>query len=150
MARVWLGCGRQPRGWSPIPVEYTYTYTHIIGAQPNKQCTLYTVNCIQSVFPVPKFQVGPRFFSLCALAIRAFFTLLVIHYKFPRHKMKCIEENQKLHEIFRAVSRFPRYTSCYIAESRLPLGQCRPLKSLSLILPACLPHSFPKIRRRKD
>ena len=28
-----------------------------------------------------------------------------------------------LHDIFRAVSRFPRYISCYITESRLPLGQ---------------------------
>ena len=29
-----------------------------------------------------------------------------------------------LHEIFRVVSRFPRYISCYIAERRFPLGQC--------------------------
>ena len=31
-----------------------------------------------------------------------------------------------LNEIFRIVSGFPRYISCYIAESRLPfaLGQC--------------------------
>ena len=29
-----------------------------------------------------------------------------------------------LHELFRVVSRFPRYISCYIAESRFPLGQC--------------------------
>ena len=29
-----------------------------------------------------------------------------------------------LHEIFRVVSRFPRYFSCSIAESRFPLGQC--------------------------
>ena len=28
------------------------------------------------------------------------------------------------HEIFRVVSRFPRNISCYISESRLPLGQC--------------------------
>ena len=35
------------------------------------------------------------------------------------------EENQILHEIFRVVSRFPRHISCYIAESRLPLGQCK-------------------------
>ena len=28
-----------------------------------------------------------------------------------------------LPEIFRLVSGFPRYSSCYIAESRLPLGQ---------------------------
>ena len=27
------------------------------------------------------------------------------------------------HDIFRVVSRFPRYISCYIAESRLLLGQ---------------------------
>ena len=30
-----------------------------------------------------------------------------------------------LHEIFRVVSRFPRYISCYIAENRFPLGQCK-------------------------
>ena len=29
-----------------------------------------------------------------------------------------------VHEIFRIVSRFTRYISCYIAESRLPFGQC--------------------------
>ena len=29
-----------------------------------------------------------------------------------------------LHEIFRIVSRFPRHISCYIAESRFPLGKC--------------------------
>ena len=30
-----------------------------------------------------------------------------------------------LHDKFRAVSRFPRYISCYITESGFPLGQCR-------------------------
>ena len=35
-----------------------------------------------------------------------------------------VEENLILHVIFRVVSRFPRYISCYIAESRLSLGQC--------------------------
>ena len=34
------------------------------------------------------------------------------------------EEKEILHEIFRLVSRFPNYISCYIAENRLPLGQC--------------------------
>ena len=29
-----------------------------------------------------------------------------------------------LHEIFRVVSRFPGYISCYNAENRLPWGQC--------------------------
>ena len=29
-----------------------------------------------------------------------------------------------LPEIFRVVSRFPRYISCYAAENQLPLGQC--------------------------
>ena len=37
-----------------------------------------------------------------------------------------VEENDILHKIFRVVSRFPRYISCYISENRLPLGQCRP------------------------
>ena len=35
-----------------------------------------------------------------------------------------VEENMILHELFHVVSRFPIYISCYIAESRLPLGQC--------------------------
>ena len=35
-----------------------------------------------------------------------------------------MEGIQILHEIFRVVSRFPRNISCYIAENRLPLGQC--------------------------
>ena len=34
-----------------------------------------------------------------------------------------VDENLTLHEIFRIVSRFPRYISCNIAESRLPSGQ---------------------------
>ena len=34
-----------------------------------------------------------------------------------------VEENEILHEIFRVVSRFPRYISCYISNNRLPLGQ---------------------------
>ena len=29
-----------------------------------------------------------------------------------------------VHEHLRVVSRFPRYMSCYIAENRIPLGQC--------------------------
>ena len=36
-----------------------------------------------------------------------------------------VVENMILHEIFRVVSRFPRYISCYIAENRFPLGQCK-------------------------
>ena len=44
--------------------------------------------------------------------------------KFPRYNMKCIEENQIIHKILCVLSRFPHYISCYIAESRLPLGQC--------------------------
>ena len=31
-----------------------------------------------------------------------------------------------VHEIFRVVSRFPRYISCYIAENRFSLEQCAP------------------------
>ena len=36
-----------------------------------------------------------------------------------------VEESLILQDIFRVVSRFPRYISCYIAENRLPLGQCK-------------------------
>ena len=35
-----------------------------------------------------------------------------------------VEQNKILQEIFRIVWRFPRYISCYIAEYRLPLGEC--------------------------
>ena len=42
---------------------------------------------------------------------------------FPRNNTKC-RENEILHEIFRIVSRFPRYILCYDLENRLPLGQC--------------------------
>ena len=35
-----------------------------------------------------------------------------------------VEKNLILHELFHVVSGFPRYISCYIAESRFPLGQC--------------------------
>ena len=33
-----------------------------------------------------------------------------------------VEENEILYEIFRELSRFPRYVSCYISENRLSLG----------------------------
>ena len=36
------------------------------------------------------------------------------------------------HEIFRVESRIPHYISCYIAESRFPLGQCRPIFFLAV------------------
>ena len=39
------------------------------------------------------------------------------YFKFPRY-------NMILHGIFRVVSRFSLYFSCYIAENQLPLGQC--------------------------
>ena len=35
-----------------------------------------------------------------------------------------VVENMELHEIFRIVSRFPCYISCYITEKRLLWGQC--------------------------
>ena len=35
-----------------------------------------------------------------------------------------VVENMILNEIFRVVSRFPRYILCYVAENRFPLGQC--------------------------
>ena len=44
--------------------------------------------------------------------------------------MKC---RGKLHEIFRVVSGFPCYISCYIMESRLPLGQFIRIYSPSLL-----------------
>ena len=59
-----------------------------------------------------------------------------------------VEENLIQHEIFRVVSRFPRYISYYIAESRLPLRQCitsysnlqRRWDSNGLQLPCTLTH----------
>ena len=42
-----------------------------------------------------------------------------------RHITWNVVENMTLHELFRVVSRFPRYISCYLAENWFPLGQCR-------------------------
>ena len=56
-------------------------------------------------------------------------TLLEKQSKFPRYNMKC-SGKLILREIFRVVSRFPHYISLYIAESRLPLGQCAVGKGL--------------------
>ena len=42
-----------------------------------------------------------------------------------------------LHELFRVLSRYPHYISCYIAESRLPLEQC--IVSELLLLSNCYP-----------
>ena len=52
-------------------------------------------------------------------------TLLEKQSRFPPYNMNCRGKHDTVqHELFRVVSRFPRYISCYIAESRLPLGQC--------------------------
>ena len=55
-------------------------------------------------------------------------TWIAVHCKKSHQTFRDItwneEENEILHEIFRVVSRFPRYISCYIAESRFPLLQC--------------------------
>ena len=40
-----------------------------------------------------------------------------------------------IHEIFRETSRFPRYISCYISETRLPFGQCT-------LMPLRVPHGY--------
>ena len=42
-----------------------------------------------------------------------------------------VVESMILHEIFRVVSRFPRFISCYIAENRFLLGQCAGFAKLS-------------------
>ena len=49
--------------------------------------------------------------------------------KFQRYYIK-VEENLIQIETFRVVSRFPRYISCYVAESRFPLGQCTTNKAI--------------------
>ena len=53
-------------------------------------------------------------------------TLLEKQSKFPRKNMKCRGKPDTTWtiELFRVVSRCPRYISCYIAEIRLPLVQC--------------------------
>ena len=43
--------------------------------------------------------------------------------KFPRYNMKCSGKHYTIREIFRVVSRFLRYISCYIAENRFSLAQ---------------------------
>ena len=56
--------------------------------------------------------------------VHSYTTLSEKQSKFPRYNMKSRGKRDTTHEIFPVVSRFPRYISCYIAESRLPLGQC--------------------------
>ena len=55
--------------------------------------------------------------------------------KFSRYYLKYTVHRGKrdtvLHKIFRVVFRFPRYISCYIAENRLPLGQCMDVTELT-------------------
>ena len=51
-------------------------------------------------------------------------TLLENQSKYPRYNVKCRGKQYTTWNIVRIVSRFPRYISCYIAESGLPLGQC--------------------------
>ena len=56
-----------------------------------------------------------------------------------RYNMKC-KGKHDTNEIFRVVSRFTRYISCYIAEIRYPLGQCREsgfTVSITLLSPIC-------------
>ena len=50
-------------------------------------------------------------------------TLLENQSKFPRYNMKCRGKHNTTRNFVRSIS-FSRYISCYIAESRLPLGQC--------------------------
>ena len=60
--------------------------------------------------------------------------------RFPRYNMRS-RGNVILHEIFRVVSHFSRYISCYIAESRLPLGQCSYLKNKYFFICRNLPYT---------
>ena len=57
-------------------------------------------------------------------------TLLEKQSKFPRYNMKFRGKHDNTWNIQRIIT-FSRYISCYIAESRFPLGQCN-LLSLSL------------------
>ena len=58
-------------------------------------------------------------------------TLLAEQSKFPRYNMKCRGKRDTTWNITRNVSRFPRYISSYISESRLPLGQCTYSKNIN-------------------
>ena len=61
-----------------------------------------------------------------------------------------VEENLILHEIFRVVSRFPRYISCYNVESWLPFVQCTTYSTLSTctVVLDCTEEKFTKDIRR--
>ena len=55
-----------------------------------------------------------------------------------------------LPEIFRVVSRFPRYISCYTAENQLPLGQCTVYTSFSFWSGHCgSPNTFVRALTQK-
>ena len=56
-----------------------------------------------------------------------------------------IEESEILYEIFRVISRFPPYISCYISDNRLPLEQCH-YPEVSLWLPQLMPaHKYQQV-----
>ena len=63
-----------------------------------------------------------KFLAVLAI-LHQYDTLLEKHPNF-RDITWNVEENLILHEIFRVISRFPRYISCYIAESQFSLGRC--------------------------
>ena len=57
-----------------------------------------------------------------------------------------VEENMILHELFRVVSRFPRYISRYITENRFPLGQCACISNVFSCATAVVQNTFAPIQ----
>ena len=86
--------------------------------------------CLHSNYT--KFENRTRSYCICSYsAIQPLFysnsryTLSKKLSKFSRYNMQCRGKRDTTeNEIFRIVSRFPRYISCSIAENWLPLGQC--------------------------
>ena len=113
-----------------------YTVTHaIVGARVHT--LMYVFNSVGGI------QTGKNIISVVALCWTAhffnrfFLSVFFIFIMKPQKLLHCpksnpnfrditwnVVENMILHELFRLVSRFPRYISCYIAENRFPLGQC--------------------------
>ena len=70
---------------------------------------------------------GKELFAASKLSARRCCGYVVTLCKSNRHFCNVTwnaEENEILHDIFREVSRCPSYISYYIAENRLPFGQC--------------------------
>ena len=123
-----------------------YTVTHaIVGARVHT--LMYVFNSVGGIQTGKKHYIS-RGIVLHSILLQPVFSQCFFYFFImkPQKLLHCpksnpnfrditwnVVENMILHELFRLVSRFPRYISCYIAESQwLPLGQCTHLLFVGL------------------